>query len=117
MALFRATALDRAIKLEEKRARKEGRYIDPDKITRLANRLLARMPYKTQGCRYNSFVKYFSNIQRLDWVEFTGREEASAFQDHYLLGQPRKYFRLTKAGREAGDAAWVNPLAALYGRG
>jgi hypothetical protein len=115
MALMRATALDRAIRLEEKRARREGRFIDPDKITKLANLFLARMPYKAQGCRFHSFVVYFSNIQRLGWVEPTGREEPSAFQDHYPPGPPRRYFRLTKAGRKAGDAAWSNPLVALYG--
>jgi hypothetical protein len=51
----------------------------------------------------------------LGWVEFTGREEPSAFQDHYPPGPPRKYFRLTKAGCEAGDIAWSNPLFSLYG--
>lgn len=116
IALLRATAMDRAIKAEEKAARRQKRYIDPDNITKLANRYLARMPYKAQGCRFHSFVVYFSNIQRLGWVEFTGREEPSAFQDHYSPGQPRKYFRLTKAGREASDTAWSNPQLALYGR-
>jgi hypothetical protein len=116
MALMRAMALDRAIRLEEKRARKEKRFIDPDKITELANRFLARMPYKAQGCRYHSFVTYFSDLQRLCWVEFTGREERSAFQDHYPPGQPRRYFRLTELGRKASDAAWSNPPLVLYGR-
>ena len=115
MALMRATALDRAIKVEEKRARREKRFIDPDKITELANQYLSRMPYKAQGCRFHSFVVYFSNIQRLGWVEFTGKQEPSAFQEHYPLGQPRKYFRLTKAGREASETAWANPYLALYG--
>ena len=115
LALMRATALDRATRVEEKRARREKRAISPDNIDRLAQRYLARMPYKTQGCRFHSFVVYFSNLQRLDWVEPTGKEEASAFQDNYPPGQPRKYFRLTKAGREASDAAWSNPHLALYG--
>jgi hypothetical protein len=47
-------------------------------------------------------------------VEPTGREEPSQFQDHYSPGPPRRYFRLTKAGREAGDGAWSNPLFTLY---
>jgi hypothetical protein len=115
MALMKATALDRAISLEEKRARRERRFIDPDKITELADRFLARMPYKAHGCRFHSFVVYFSNIQRLGWVEPTGREEPSAFQDHYPPGPPRRYFRLTELGRKASDAAWSNPLIALYG--
>jgi len=116
LSLMKAMALDRAIRLEEKRARKERRFIDPDKITELANQFLARMPYKAHGCRYHSFVVYFSNLQRLGWVKFSGKEEASAFQDNYPPGQPRRYFRLTKGGREAGDAAWSNPRFALYGR-
>ncbi len=73
------------------------------------------MPYKGNGARYHSFVIYFSNLQRLGWVEPTGKEEASAFQDHYPAGQPRKYFRLTVVGMAASDAAWANPRAALYG--
>jgi hypothetical protein len=115
MALMRATALDRATRTEEKRARREKRPIDPDNIERLAERYLARMPYKAQGCRFHSFVVYFSNIQRLGWVEATGREEPSTFQEHYPPGQPRRYFRLTEAGRGASDTAWSNPYLALYG--
>ncbi len=115
MALRNEAALDRATKVEEKKARREKRPIDLDKIENLAKRYLARIPYKAWGCRYHSFVVYFSNLQRLRWVEPTGREKASSFQDHYLLGQPRKYFRLTKAGREASDAAWSNPHLTLYG--
>ena len=114
LALMRATALDRATRAEEKRARRERRAIDPDEIERLTERYLARIPYKSTSCRYHSFVVYFSNLHRLGWVEFTGREEASAFQDHYPAGMPRRYFRLTDAGRAASDAAWSNPYLALY---
>ncbi len=116
-ALIKATAVDKATRREEKQARREKRAIDPDEIERLTERYLARIPYKTSSCRYHSFVVYFSNLQRLRWVELTGREEASAFQDHYASGPPRRYYRLTKAGREAGDAAWANPHLALYGGG
>ena len=115
MSLMRATALDRATRLEEKRARREKRPINPDNITELANEYLARMPYKAQGCRFHSFVVYFSTLQRLAWVEPTGMKEASAFQDHYPPGPSRKYFRLTAAGQAASDAAWSNPHLALYG--
>lgn len=116
MGLMKATALDRATRVEEKRARRERRSINPDNIERVAGRYLARMPYKAQGCRSHSFVVYFSNLQRLGWVEFTGKEEPSAFQDHYPPGPPRRYFRLTDAGKAASEAAWANPLFALYGR-
>ena len=115
MAMMQVTALDRATRVEEKRARREKRPINPDNIERLAERYLARMPYKAQGCRFHSFITYFSDLQRLDWVEATGRVESSAFQDNYPPGPPRKYYRLTEAGRQAGDAAWTNPHLALYG--
>ena len=115
MALMRATALDRATRVEEKRARREKRPINPDNIENLAERYLARMPYKAQGCRFHSFVVYFSNLDRLGWAEPTGKEEPSSFQEHSPPGPPRRYYRLTKAGREASDAAWSNPHRALYG--
>jgi len=115
MALRNEAALDKATRVEEKRARREKRPIDPDNIDRLAQRYLDRMPYKAWGCRFHSFVVYFSTIQRLGWVEATGQEESSEFQDHYPPGPPRRYFNLTKAGREASDVAWTNPHLALYG--
>ena len=115
MALMKATAMDKATRTEEKRARREKRPIDPDTIERLAQRFLARMPYKAQGCRFHSFVVYFSTIQRLGWVEPTGIEQPSAFQEHYPTGQPRRFFRLTEAGLTGGEAEWNNPHKALYG--
>ncbi len=114
LALMKATAFDRATRVEEKKARREQRRVNPENIEGLAQRFLARMPYKAQGCRYHSFVVYFSNLQRLGWVELTGKETLSSFQDHYPPGQPQKYFRLTKAGRDATDSDWANPLRTLY---
>jgi len=115
MSLIEATALDRATREEERRARREKRAISPDNIERLTRQYLAHIPYKTSGCRFHSFVVYFSNLQRLGWVEPTGLEEPSAFQEHYPPGAARRYFRLTDAGRIASEAAWANPLSALYG--
>ncbi len=97
MALMRATALDRAVRTEEKRARREKRSIEPDNIERLAERYLSRLRYKAHGCRYHSFVVYFSNLVRLGWVEATGKEEPSAFQDNYPPGPPRRYFSPDKS--------------------
>jgi len=114
-ALLKAIAVDRATRQEERQARREKRAIAPEKIERLTQTYLARIPYKSTSCRYHSFVVYFSNLQRLGWVEVSGFEEPSAFQDHYPSGQPRKYFRLTDAGKAASEAAWANPLLALYG--
>ncbi|MBA7564527.1 hypothetical protein ES708_06190 [subsurface metagenome] len=115
MTLMKATALDRATRAEERRAHKEKRTISLDNIEALTSKYLSRMPYKANGCRYHSFVVYFSNLQRLRWVEPTGQEEPSTFQEHYSPGPPRKYFRLTKAGKKANDSAWANPHRALYG--
>jgi hypothetical protein len=117
MSLIEATALDRATRHEERQARREKRAISPDEIERLTKRYLAHIPYKTTSCRFHSFVVYFSNLQRLGWVEPTGVEEPSAFQDHYPPGPPRRYYRLTDAGRFASDAAWSNPHLALYSSG
>ena len=115
VALMKATTLDRATRAEEKRARREKRPINPDNIEKLAKRYLARMPYKAQGCRYHSFVVYFSNLTRLGWVKPTGREELSEFQEHYPPGQPRRYFRLTETGKSIPDDLWADPRKALYG--
>ncbi len=115
MGLIDATALDRATSAEERRPKREKRRIDPGNIEILTANYQSRMPYKAQGCRYHSFVVYFSNLVRLGWVEPTGREEPSEFQEHYAAGQPRRYYRLTEAGLHAGDGAWLNPQLALYG--
>jgi hypothetical protein len=113
-ALRQATAIDRATRAEEKRAKREKRLIDPTRIDELYQRYLARLPYKASGCRYHSFVTYFSNLQRLGWVEPSGIETPSAFQDKYPAAQPRRYFCLTAAGKQASDSAWANPQSALY---
>jgi hypothetical protein len=116
LALMKATALDRATRTEEKMAKHQKRRISPENIESLAKKYLGRMPYKAQVCRSHSFNTYFSTIRKLGWVEFTGREEPSAFQEHYPAGQPRKFFKLTQAGLNASDDAWANPHRALYGR-
>jgi hypothetical protein len=113
-ALRRATAMDRATSAEEKRAKREKRRIDPGRIDELYQRYLAHLPYKASGCRYHSFVSYFSKLQKLGWVEPSGVEEPSEFQDKYPPAPPRRYFCLTAAGRRASDSAWANPQSALY---
>jgi len=115
IALAKATALDKATRREEREAKREGRPINPDNIESLTERYISRTPYKASGCRYHSFVVYFSMLQRLGWVEVTGKTEPSAFQEHYPPGPPRRYYRLTRAGYGASDAAWSNPQATLYG--
>ena len=73
------------------------------------------MRYKVKGCRYHSFVNYFSTIKKLNWVEPSGKVEASSFQDNYPEGKPRIYCRLTKAGMLASEQAWADPRKTLYG--
>ena len=114
-ALHRSYAEDAVAMDAEERIRKGLKPFTVEEADRRVEYYLSRIPYKLTCCRFHSFVVYFSNLQRLGWVEFTGSEEESMFQEHYPPGPPRKYFRLTEAGREASDAAWSNPLFALYG--
>lgn len=115
-ALRSSTAYDRATRAEERQARRDGRAIEPDNIERLAEAYMKKLPYKTFACRFHSFVVYFSSLQRLGWVEESGTQEPSAFQDNYPACQPRKFYRLTNAGKKANDLAWANPQLALYSR-
>jgi len=114
-SLRQVTAEDMAVRLEEKRARKENRLINPDNIEVLTKQCLKRLPYKSKGCRYHSFVTYFSTLQKLGWVELSGTVEPSEFQDHYPQGKPRIYYRLTQTGQSAPTYLWANPRKALYG--
>jgi len=114
-ALRRVTAEDRAVRQEEKSARRAKRPINPENIEALTKKYLERLPYKSRGCRYHSFVNYFSTIQKLGWVEPSGLVEASAFQTNYPQGMPRIYFRLTQKGKAASDGQWDDPRRTLYG--
>jgi len=116
LALMKATAEDKAIRTEEKRARRENRRIEPDNIENLIEEFLSRMTYKANGCRSHSFVTYFSMLQKLEWVEPSGIIEKSHFQKNYPEGQPRIYFHLTIKGKSAPDSQWANPHKALYGK-
>jgi hypothetical protein len=114
-ALRQVTAEDKAVRLEEKRARKENRSVNPDNIEAFTLKYLEHLPYKSRGCRYHSFVTYFSTLQKLGWVEPSGVVEPSAFQEHYSGGKPRIYFRLTSKGKATADEQWADPRKALYG--
>jgi len=113
-ALRRNTAEDKAVRHEEKSARREKRSINPDNIERLTEKYLERLPYKSRGARYHSFVTYFSMLQQLGWVEPSGKVEPSEFQQNYPQGKPRIYFRITEKGKSAPDHLWANPRKALY---
>ncbi len=64
--------------------------------------------------RYHSFLMYFGVLKRLGWVEATNRTEASAIQENYPSAPERTYYKLTKAGIEASEELWSNPLFTLY---
>lgn len=114
-ALQYETAVDRATRDEERLAKQQKRRISPSNIDKLTQRYLNTSTYRRCGCRYHSFITYFGNLQRLGWVEFTGREEPSHIQDNYPPGPPRRFYRLTAAGLAASGSLWVNPRYALYG--
>ncbi|MFH0769084.1 MAG: hypothetical protein V1932_05915, partial [Chloroflexota bacterium] len=76
-----------------------------------------RIPYKLVKARYHSFQRYFHWLKQLGWVEATGREEKSSVQEvmpNYPQAPPRRYYRLTKKGKEAPDYQWSNPQLTLY---
>ncbi|WP_148184953.1 hypothetical protein [Dehalococcoides mccartyi] len=115
MALIGEWAMDRAVRLAEKLARKQGKPFSPDQADELFKKNISTIPYKTTACRYHSFVVYFSMLRRLRWVEPSGYKEPSAFQDNFVKGPPRIYYRLTRVGLGAGDSAWANPQRAERG--
>lgn len=114
-ALVRTRAEDLAAEEQAKRAKGGIPPLTVDEADRLLEHYLEKIPHKSTGATYHSFIVYFSNLQRLGWVEFTGREEPSAFQGHYPSGPSRRYFRLTDKGKQASRSAWANPQVALYG--
>ena len=57
---------------------------------------------------------YFGVLKKLNWVEPTGAFEDSGFKDNYPGAPSRVYYRLTEAGKAAGDDLWSNPLFTLY---
>lgn len=108
LVLIRTTAEDKAVRSEEKTARKEERLIDPDRIASLTLHYLEGLGYKSIGCTYHSYVTCFSMIQKLEWVEPSGIIEPSSFQDNYAQGQPRIFYRLSEKGKAA--PAFIIPL-------
>ena len=89
---------------------------------------LRRIPHRLTKIRSHSFYRYFHHLKMLGWVELTGEEEGSLIggspgarvektsRDTTLVEvpQPRRFYRLTRKGKEASDAAWSDPLQAFY---
>jgi len=89
---------------------------------------LRRIPQRLTKMRSHSFYRYFHLLKQLGWVEPSGEEEGSFMggmpgarvertpQGTTLVEvpQPRRFYRLTAKGREASQAAWSDPLQAIY---
>ena len=116
LALINETASNRATAAEERLAKLQKRSISPSNIEELITKYLERIPYRSTGCRYHSFVVYFSTLRRLGWVETSGYEEQSNFQKNYPQGKPRIYYRLTPEGISVPESYWLNPYAVYRGR-
>ena len=110
-ALMRAFARDST----EKRIEEIGeREVSPERAEEIYQEELKKIPRKYTRMRYHSFLIYFGLLKRLAWVEETGETEPSGWQEDYPAAPARKYYRLTKKGREATLVEWSNPLFTLY---
>jgi len=115
MALFREHAEDAVAREVERRIKRKLPPMTDEEEESFRLRAFERIPYKFTSIRSHSFARYFGMLTGLGWVEPTGEEETSAFQEQYPGAQPRRYFRLTGQGRAAPDYDWSNPQRALYG--
>ena len=114
-ALFKEHAEDAVAREIERRIKRKLPRMTDEEEDRFRLRAFERIPYKYTSIRSHSFARYFGMLTGLGWVEPTGKEETSAFQEQYSEAQPRRYFRLTGQGRAASDFDWSNPQRALYG--
>jgi len=113
-AIHRVWAEDMVALDEEERLR---RGLPPFSIEEAEERTqyyLERIPYKLTRMRYASFTRYFAHLKRLGYVEETGREEPSLVQQSYPPAPPRRYYRLTEAGKTATMAELSDPIMTLY---
>jgi DNA-binding PadR family transcriptional regulator len=113
-ALFRAYAEDKVALEEESRTRKGLPPFSVNEAEERTRYYLERIPSRLTGMRYSSFTKYFSHLKRLGYVEETGKEERSLVQVSYPAAPPRRYFRLTEAGKKATMADLSDPIMTLY---
>ncbi|MEK7874639.1 MAG: hypothetical protein AAB325_00380 [Pseudomonadota bacterium] len=113
MALARATAREHS---EKKISRMvlDGADVTEEQADEIYQREMKKVSRKFTHMRYHSFLRYFSVLKRLGWVEITGELEASSIQDNYPEAPNRVYYRLTRQGIKAGEELWSNPLFTLY---
>ena len=112
-ALARATARERAERIISRMV-VSGADVTEEQADGIYERELKRVSRKFTHMRYHSFLMYFGVLKRLGWVEGTEKTEPSAIQDNYPAAPQRVYYRLTKAGIQAGEERWSNPLFTLY---
>ena len=117
LALHRAYAEDTTAREAEAMVKAGLPTYTPEEYTERVDWHFRRIPYKLVKSRYHSFQRYFHWLKQLGWVEFTGKEEKSSVQEvmpDYPQAPPRKYYHLTKKGKEAPDYEWSNPQLTLY---
>ena len=112
--LFRIYGEDAVAKEEEERLRKGLPPLTVEEAEERTRYYLERIPYKLTRMRYSSFTTYFAHLKRLGFVEETGREEPSLIQNSYPPAPPRRYYRLTEAGKRATLADLSDPITTLY---
>ena len=112
-ALVRAIARDHSERIISDMVLR-GIDVTPEMADSIYEGELKKVPHKYTRMRYHSFLVYFGLLKRLGWVKPTGETEPSALQDNYPSGPPRRYYRLTKKGREATSVELSNPLFTLY---
>jgi hypothetical protein len=112
--LFRIYGED-AVAMEEEERMKKG--LPPFTVEEAEQRVLyylERIPQRLTRMRYPSFTRYFGHLVRLGYVERTGKEEPSFIQNSYPPAPPRRYYRLTEAGKKATMAELSDPITTLY---
>jgi len=112
-ALARATARERAERIISRMV-VSGADVTEEQAEGIHERELKKVSRKFTRMRYHSFLVYFGTLKRLKCVEATSELENSSIQDNYPEATDSTYYRLTRAGREAGDDLWSNPQYALY---
>jgi len=113
-ALHRAWAEDMVAREEEDRIRRGLPPFTIEEAEERTSYYLERIPYKLTRMRYASFTTYFSHLKRLGYIEETGREEPSLLQESYPPAPPRRFYRLSDAGRKATIAELSDPIMSLY---
>lgn len=113
-ALFRAYAEDMVAIEEEERIRKKLPPLTIEEAEERTRYYVERIPHRLTRMRYPSFMRYFSHLKRLGYVEETSKEERSLVQQSYPPAPPRRYYRLTDAGKKATVTDLSDPVMTLY---